>query len=134
VDTLVVQIGDLVLYKDASMKEILRERETLRKFFRYVPDSKTWTLDIKRFDHTDGQVKELSSYLSSLFKVSVDEINYALNEEIKRQRENLEDEKRRKLSQFLREGKFAVIPTEFLDEKRREIARMFCFSHSMCSG
>jgi len=107
------------------MKEILRERETLRKFFRYIPDSKTWTLDIKRFDHTDGQVKELSSYLSSLFKVSVDEINYALNEEIKRQRENLEDEKRRKLSQFLREGKFAVIPTEFLDEKRREIARMF---------
>ncbi len=124
-DYLVVKVGDLVLYKHADLKEILRERETLRKYFRYDPDSKTWVFDIMKFDHTNGQLEELATYLSTLFKVGRDEVEGAIAEAVREQRKLVEIESREHLTKLLREGKFAVKPTKFLNDKQREFARTF---------
>lgn len=124
-ETLVVRIGDLVLYKETDWREILKEKETLRKYFRYVSASKTWVFDIRRFDYTNGKVDELSAYLASLFRMKQDEIKMALLEAIKEQRKKLENEGRMNLIKLLKEGKFAVKPTKLLDDRQREFAKAF---------
>lgn len=122
---LVVQVGDLVLYRDAEWREIMKERETLRKHFRYVPESKTWVFDIRRFDYTNGNIDEIATYLSSLFRENMDDIKSSLLKAIKEQKAQLEQESRKNIMSLLKEGKFAVRPTKFLDERQREYARMF---------
>ncbi len=124
-ETLVVQVGDLVLYREIGWKELFREKNTLKKYFRYSPEIKTWIFDVARFDHTNGTVDEIAEYLSVLFRTSKEEIKAALIDAVKKQRDKLEKDSKKVVLELLGKEQFAVKPTKMLDDRQREFARTF---------